>query len=186
MWMVVLLGGPGRITVGGVYCDSFGVFIGCFVITHGMGFAFDAELATAFSAIEMAYDKNWRNIWLECDSVYVVSVLKTHDSAVPWRLLAQWHMIHKLIGELQLVVSHIYREGNATTDILTREPVDRFNWWHQAPDFLRPFVLEIGMRNFIVFSCNRGVPFSLCVGFVPKEGFPTTRFLTGPDLWTVL
>ncbi|KAL8530031.1 hypothetical protein ACS0TY_007199 [Phlomoides rotata] len=54
-----------------------------------MGFAFEAELATAFLAIQIAYAKHWRNIWLECDSAYVVSVLKTHDSAVPWRLLAQ-------------------------------------------------------------------------------------------------
>ncbi|KAL8479299.1 hypothetical protein ACS0TY_026238 [Phlomoides rotata] len=80
-------GAPGRLTGGGVYRDSFGVFRGCFAMQHGSGFAFEAKLATTFSAVEIAFEKRWLHIWLESDSIYVVTVFKNRNSLVPWRLL---------------------------------------------------------------------------------------------------
>ncbi|KAL8540368.1 hypothetical protein ACS0TY_001829 [Phlomoides rotata] len=106
----------------------WGVFRGCSAMQHGSGFAFEAKLATTFSAVEIAFDKQWLHLWLERVSVYVVNVFKRHTSLVPWRLLGQWHRVRRLMGDMQIVVSHIYREGNASADRLTREPVDGFEW----------------------------------------------------------
>ncbi|KAL8523003.1 hypothetical protein ACS0TY_013099 [Phlomoides rotata] len=82
-------GAPGQLTGGGVFRDNFGVFRGCFTMQHGSGFAFEAELATTFSAVEIAFDKQWLHLLLETNSVYVVNVFKRHTSFVPWRLLDQ-------------------------------------------------------------------------------------------------
>ncbi|KAL8518912.1 hypothetical protein ACS0TY_010026 [Phlomoides rotata] len=41
---------------------------------------------------------------------------------------------------MQIVVSHIFWEGNASADRLSRESVDSFEWWSTIPDFLTPFL----------------------------------------------
>ncbi|KAL8463631.1 hypothetical protein ACS0TY_034328 [Phlomoides rotata] len=145
-------GAPGRLSGGGVFRDYFGVFRGCFAVDHGTGFAFKAELATAFSAIEIAYEKGWLNLWLESDSTYVVNVLRNRQSIVPWRLLGRWHRIRRMLGDLQLVVSHIFREGNASADRLTREPVECFEWWNQVTSFLVPFLNRDRLYEFYRFT----------------------------------
>ncbi|KAL8508341.1 hypothetical protein ACS0TY_018804 [Phlomoides rotata] len=119
---------------------------------HGIGFAFEAELATAFTAIALAHDKHWTSIWLESDSLYVVNFLMTRPLIVPWRLLGQWHKTRRLMDDMQIMVSHIFREGNASAHRLTREPVDRFDWWSQAPDFLVPFFNRDRNEEFFRFS----------------------------------
>ncbi|KAL8477241.1 hypothetical protein ACS0TY_029509 [Phlomoides rotata] len=147
-----VVGSPGHLTGGGIFRDHFGMLRGCFAVSHGCSYAFEAELATAFCAIELAYDKGWSNIWLESDSTYVVHILKSSSPEIPWRLLARWYQVRWLRPNLHMVVSHIFREGNAVADRLSRKEVDRF------------------IR----------APFSLTAGFVPKEGFPVARFLMGP------
>ncbi|KAL8482891.1 hypothetical protein ACS0TY_025795 [Phlomoides rotata] len=92
--------------VGG-FRDNFGVFRGCFAVSHGWGFAFEVELASALYIIELAHDRGWHNIWLESDSTYVVHILKSSDPAVPWSLLARWHHVRRLRSDMNMVVSHI-------------------------------------------------------------------------------
>ncbi|KAL8477199.1 hypothetical protein ACS0TY_029478 [Phlomoides rotata] len=96
----------------------------------GVGFAFEAELATAFTAVELAFEKHW---------------------------------VRHLLGHMTLIVSHIFREGNASADRLTREPMNSFEWWDHVPAFLDSFLRCDRHEEFYRFS-----------------GFPTTRFLTRP------
>ncbi|KAL8513602.1 hypothetical protein ACS0TY_012904 [Phlomoides rotata] len=114
-------GSPGALTCGGVFRDHFGVFRGCFAVAHWRGFAFEAVLAAALYAIELAHDRGWNKFWLESDSKYVVNFLKSDEPDVPWGLMARWHRVRLLKSAMSLVVSHIYREGNAVADRLTRE-----------------------------------------------------------------
>ncbi|KAL8506426.1 hypothetical protein ACS0TY_017346 [Phlomoides rotata] len=81
-------GSPDRLTGGGGFQDSFGMFRGCFAASFGLGFAIEAELPTAFTALDLAFEKHWNSVWLETDSTYVVHVLKARPLEVPWRLLA--------------------------------------------------------------------------------------------------
>ncbi|KAL8528724.1 hypothetical protein ACS0TY_006251 [Phlomoides rotata] len=114
----------GKLTGGGVFRDNFGVFQGCFAVTHGRGYTFEAELATTLYAIEIAYDKGWTNIRLESDSTYVVHILKS---------------------------SH-HEEGNAVADRLMREEVYSFGWWSEPPEFLIPFLQKDIISDFYRFS----------------------------------
>ncbi|KAL8477617.1 hypothetical protein ACS0TY_029790 [Phlomoides rotata] len=82
-------GAPANLIGGGVFQDSFGVFKGCFATNHGTGFAFEAELATAFYAIELAQENGWTTILMECDSTYVVQIFRAREPNILWRLLAQ-------------------------------------------------------------------------------------------------
>ncbi|KAL8461190.1 hypothetical protein ACS0TY_032611 [Phlomoides rotata] len=45
------------LTGGGVFRDNFGVFRGCFAMSHGTGFAFEAELAITLYALELTHEK---------------------------------------------------------------------------------------------------------------------------------
>ncbi|KAF1870216.1 hypothetical protein Lal_00003422 [Lupinus albus] len=69
-----------------------------------------AELKTALMPIEIAHQKGWENIWLECDSALVVDVFKG-NSMVPWRLANNWHRCLAQISPMCFKVSHIFREG---------------------------------------------------------------------------
>ncbi|KAL8494434.1 hypothetical protein ACS0TY_025300 [Phlomoides rotata] len=75
-------GAPGILTGGGVFRDSLSVFRGCFAMTIGRGFAFEAELTTTFHALEIAINKGWKNIWMECDSLYVVQIFQSKNPEV--------------------------------------------------------------------------------------------------------
>ncbi|KAL8525168.1 hypothetical protein ACS0TY_014697 [Phlomoides rotata] len=119
-------GSPGSLTGGGVFRDNFGVFRGCFAVSHGRGFSFEAGLASALFAIELAHDKGWKTIWLESDSTYVVQMLKSNNIDVLWSLVTRWHRVHWLRSDMNMVVSHIFREGNAVADRLMHEVVDKF------------------------------------------------------------
>ncbi|KAL8474915.1 hypothetical protein ACS0TY_031359 [Phlomoides rotata] len=143
---------PGSIIGGGGFRDSFGVFRGCFAIYYSTGFAFEAELATVFYAIEIAQENGWTTVWMECDSTYVVQIFRAPEPNIPWRHLAHWHKIRRITRNMQLVVSHIYRECNATADRLTREKVDLFKWWVEAPDFLYPFLQKDLHNEFYRFT----------------------------------
>ncbi|KAL8506446.1 hypothetical protein ACS0TY_017367 [Phlomoides rotata] len=142
----------GRLTRGGVFRDHFGVFWGCFAVSHGRGFAFEAELASAFYAIELTHEKGWINIWLESDSTYVMHFLKYGDTIAPWSLLARWHHVCRLLSAMTMVVSHIYREGNAVADRLTREEVHRYEWGSVPPSFLVPFLQRDLVSDHYRFS----------------------------------
>ncbi|PNX89856.1 70 kDa peptidyl-prolyl isomerase, partial [Trifolium pratense] len=50
-----------------------------------MNSAFMAELCGAMRAIEIAYCRNWKNLWLESDSTLVVMAFKS-PVLVPWEL----------------------------------------------------------------------------------------------------
>lgn len=78
------LGAPGLATCGGVFRNSRGFVQGCFSIKMGIAFAFEAELLAAILAIEAAAERNWCHLWLECDSTYVVNLLKSKSKEVPW------------------------------------------------------------------------------------------------------
>ncbi|KAF1876319.1 hypothetical protein Lal_00029667, partial [Lupinus albus] len=49
-----------------------------------------AELQAAIKAIQIAHQKGWRTIWLECDSTLLVDIF-TGKGVIPWRLANNWH-----------------------------------------------------------------------------------------------
>ncbi|XP_057791344.1 uncharacterized protein LOC131008487 [Salvia miltiorrhiza] len=127
------LGAPGKIAAGGVFRDKFSWVRGCFHIKGGIGFAFEAELLAVISAIQIAFYKNWRYLWIESDSTYIVNLLHSRSLNVPWRFAARWREVLVLLSEFNLHITHIFREGNKVADILAADNVQE-GWWPMEID----------------------------------------------------
>jgi len=62
-------------------------------------------------AIEIVYQKEWLNLWLESDSMLVYLACKS-SKFVPWQLRNRWESCLHLTSSMPFIVTHIYREGN--------------------------------------------------------------------------
>lgn len=51
---------------------------------------------------------------------------------VPSRLRAKWHVVRRLLESMRIVVSHMYKEDDASADRLTRVDVEDLVWWSSA------------------------------------------------------
>ncbi|XP_055960966.1 uncharacterized protein LOC130015235 [Mercurialis annua] len=77
------LGAPGPAGAGGIFRNSDGHPVGAFAVNVGNDFANVAELFAAINAVEIAWNKNWLSLWLECDSQYVVQLFVSSAIRVP-------------------------------------------------------------------------------------------------------
>ena len=96
---------------GGIFKNSSVDFVLCFAENTGPGNAFHADLSGAMRAIEIAYSRNWKHLWLELDLSLVVNAFKS-NTLIPWKLRNRWNNCLYLIRNMHLFVSHIYREDN--------------------------------------------------------------------------
>ncbi|XP_057791142.1 uncharacterized protein LOC131008273 [Salvia miltiorrhiza] len=133
------LGAPGKIAAGGVFRDNHGCVRGCFHQDGGKGFAFEAELLAVILAIQIAHERNWRFLWVESDSTYIVNLFGSRDYLVPWRFVAAWKKTLGLLRDFNLQVTHIYREGNKPADIMASEVVPN-GWWLHAIEAIKTAV----------------------------------------------
>jgi hypothetical protein len=103
-------------------------------VNLGISFAFHAELLGVMNAIEIAHEKGWWNLWLETDSLMVTLAYKS-SSMVPWMLRNRWNNCMVMIKDMNFILSHIYREGNALADKLASLgfSYDGFNWFNVIP-----------------------------------------------------
>ncbi|XP_057800164.1 uncharacterized protein LOC131015756 [Salvia miltiorrhiza] len=122
------LGAPGKIAAEGVFRDKFSWVRGCFHIKGGIGFAFEAELLAVISAIQIAFHRNWKYLWIESDSTYIVNLLQARSLDVPWRFAARWKGVLAILTNFNLHVTHIFREGNKVADILAANNMQE-GWW---------------------------------------------------------
>jgi len=118
-WLKVNTNGSvigGYAACGGLFRDHSGTFRGAFVCNIGTQSVFYAEVMAIIFAIEYAVHHGWRNIWLESNST---SALRIFSNAllVPILLRNRWHNACNL--GIQVISSHIFREGNCCADYLT-------------------------------------------------------------------
>jgi ribonuclease HI len=71
-------------------------------------------------AIEIAYQLNWKKLWLETDSSMVVAAFTNPSVPVTWNLRNMWNNVLNLLTNMNCIVTHIHREGNQVADILAR------------------------------------------------------------------
>ena len=88
--------------------------VSCFAQNLGYGSSLIVELSGAMHAIEITSRKNWRNLWLETDSMLVVAAFQS-ITTVSWPLKNRWKNCINLTMNMNFGVSHIYREGNGCT-----------------------------------------------------------------------
>ncbi|WCJ34681.1 hypothetical protein M5689_015975 [Euphorbia peplus] len=139
-----LSGSPSLGGAGGIFRNYRGFPNGCFAFPVGEQFAHIAELRAAIMAIYIARDKGWNNLWLECDSSYVVSLFRARSWDVPWSVRSDWIRCLQMLSSMNFVVSHIFREGNGVADALSKygQTCSIFAWWHSCPTFCGTLVSD--------------------------------------------
>jgi ribonuclease HI len=148
-------GNPGIASCGGIFRDHNANLIYAFAEPLGVESAFFAELCGALTAIELAFEKNWVNLWLESDSSLVVAAFKNPKNPVAWPLRNRWKNAMFMMSQMNCIITRTYREGNKVADLIANfglnlnVPVS----WIIGPDFLLD-----------ALDCNkRGLPcFRLC------------------------
>jgi ribonuclease HI len=148
-------GNPGIAACGGVFRDHHANFVYAFAEPLGVETAYFAELCGVLKAIEIAYEKNWANLWVESDSSQVVAAFKNPKNSIAWPLRNRWKNAIFKMSHMHCIVTHTYREGNKVADLIANfglsssEPT----FWNVGPEF----ILD-------AMDCNkRGLPnFRLC------------------------
>jgi ribonuclease HI len=111
-------GNPGISSCGGIFRDHEANFILAFAEPLQITTSYVAELSGAMRAVEIAFQKNWRQLWIESDYVLVVSAFNNPTRQVAWQLRNRWKNVMFMISQMHCMVTHIYREGNQVADTL--------------------------------------------------------------------
>ena len=130
------LGNPGTSSCGGIFRDFEGNCKGCFAEYLGLRTSYQAELCGVTRAIEIAYEKNWHNLWIESDSSLVVQAFK-NSSLIPWKIRNQWSNAIFRLCNMNCIVTHIFRERNQVADSLANHglTLDSLVCWSNIPSF---------------------------------------------------
>jgi ribonuclease HI len=131
-------GNPGLAGCGGVFRNHRADMLCCYAEPLGIASSFLAELHAAISAIEIAFDMHWDNLWIESDSSLVVRAFQNPDHNVTWSLRNRWRNALVLFKQMNGMVSHIFREGNQVADSLANIgcTLSSPTRWQQAPHFI--------------------------------------------------
>jgi ribonuclease HI len=145
-------GNPGLASCGGIFRDHNADFVHAFVENLGITSSAFAELSGALKAIEIAFEKNWLNLWLETDSEIVVAAFKNPNKQIAWPLRNRWRNALWMIGQMNFIVSHIYREGNGVADLIANFGLNysTSTSWNSAPLFIVDSLEsnKLGLPNF--------------------------------------
>ncbi|XP_058746496.1 uncharacterized protein LOC131619414 [Vicia villosa] len=100
----------------GIARNHDGNFLGAFASSLEIANSLMAELTSAMMAIELAYEKNWSNLWLETDSTTIIKAFNM-PFLVPCTIRNRWLDSINTVSNWNFVVSHVVREGNSCADI---------------------------------------------------------------------
>ena len=139
----------GRAGYGGVFRDFHGSFMGAFASNLDIPSSIDAEIMAVIQAIELAWVREWKHIWLEVDSTLVLNFLRA-PHLVPWRFRVAWYNCLHRISQMHFKSSHIFREGNQVADALANVGMSSTGlvWWNETP----PFLLDLCRRDSLGLS----------------------------------
>ncbi|KAH6768392.1 Chalcone and stilbene synthase family protein [Perilla frutescens var. frutescens] len=84
------IGSPGKIATSDVFRRHDGSVVFYFHNDEGVGFSFRAKLLAIIVALEWTAILSLDFIWLEADSIYVVSLLLSRNEIVPWIVRVRW------------------------------------------------------------------------------------------------
>jgi ribonuclease HI len=132
-------GNPGNATCGGIFRNSAAEFVYGFAEPLGESTAYIAELSGVIRAIEIAYQNQWNNLWIETDSSCVVAAFQDRHKPVAWCLRNRWKNVLFMTRLMNFMVSHIYREGNQVADSLANHGLSLSSivFWNTIPMFVR-------------------------------------------------
>jgi ribonuclease HI len=137
-------GSSGNASCGGIFRNHEAEFVYGFAEPLTVTNAFCAELCGFMRAIEIAYNKHWNHLWIESDSLSVVSAFLHPAKSVAWSLSNRWKNVIFMASQMNIIVTHIYREGNQVADLLANYglTIGSFVFWDDTPLFVRDCVAK--------------------------------------------
>ncbi|GAU13067.1 hypothetical protein TSUD_173670 [Trifolium subterraneum] len=131
-------GNPGFASCGGIFRNFTADFVFGFAEPLGIVSPHFAELCGAMRAIEIAYQNNWNNLWLETDSTLVVSAFQNPAKPIAWALRNKWQNVLLMLNQMNCIVTHIYREGYQVADLIANHGLSlpSIVFWDVAPMFI--------------------------------------------------
>ncbi|KAJ8758607.1 hypothetical protein K2173_000328 [Erythroxylum novogranatense] len=111
-------GNPGVAGAGGVIRDTKGRWLDGFVQNIGVATSFMTELWAIKVGLLMAWEKGYRRVRLQVDSLTIVSMLKTGKSTRSLNSALFRDIYGLLRRDWQVEMQHIYREANQCADRL--------------------------------------------------------------------
>lgn len=131
------LGSLGIAGGGRVFRNTRGFVKCCFAAPFGVAFAVKTELLYVIHALELAKDKAWDWIWLECDSKCVVDLIDSKSHKVLGIYRAFWSLCLEFVANIYFRVFLIYHEGNLVANCLSKHALhlSQQQWWYSLPNF---------------------------------------------------
>jgi ribonuclease HI len=103
-------------------------------------------------AVEIAFQNDWKQLWIESDSALVVSAFNNPSRPVAWHLRNRWNNVLVLLRQMNCVITHIYREGNQAADMLANHGLNLSSMacWNELPLFISENVNrdKLGIPSF--------------------------------------
>jgi ribonuclease HI len=132
------LGSPGPSACGGLFRDNNGNHLGSFADFLGDSIAFLAELSGIMRAIELAFDRGWHSLWIECDSKLATMAFNYYHM-VPCHIRNRWDNCLDKTLSMNFLITHVYREGNHCAIKLANLglSLQNFVWWNELPRVIR-------------------------------------------------
>lgn len=144
----------GLFATGGIFRDNSAAILGCFAQFIGISNSITVEFMAAIFAIETAFKKGWKNLWLECDSLIVVQAFSSNYK-VPWKIQNQWLNCLVLCKQMNFGVFHIYREGNNCVDKLAIYAIsNRDNFLCSTPRIFYAILYSSLFFNKLLVCCR--------------------------------
>jgi ribonuclease HI len=134
----------GNASCGGIFRNHAAEFVYGFTEPLGASNAFVAELCGFMRAIEIAYQKQWNHLWIETDSLSVVSAFNHPEKQVAWSLSNRWKNAVFMSSQMNIIVTHIYREDNQVADLLANHglSIPSIVFWDATPMFVRDCIVK--------------------------------------------
>lgn len=122
---------------GAIFRDYKGHFLGAFASNLEIPSSISAQIMVVIKAIELAWVRDWKHIWLEVDSSLVLDYIR-RPSLVPWPLRVRWLNCLYRISKMNFKATHIFREGNKIADALANQGTScsELMWWDEPPPFI--------------------------------------------------
>ncbi|KAL6183198.1 hypothetical protein ACLB2K_044609 [Fragaria x ananassa] len=122
---------------GAIFRDYKGHFRGAFASNLEIPSSISAEIMDVIKAIELAWVRDWKHIWLEVDSSLVLDYIR-RPSLVPWPLRVRWLNCLYRISKMNFKATHIFHEGNKIADALANQGTScsELIWWDEPPPFI--------------------------------------------------
>ncbi|XP_050876223.1 uncharacterized protein LOC127079916 [Lathyrus oleraceus] len=111
------IGVPSFCSCGGIFRNDAANLMGSFVNFLGDGNVLLAELSVAMTAMEIARERKWNNLWIGSNSAIMVKAF-TNFSLFSWKVRSKWANCICITHDINFLIPRIFKKVNGCADSL--------------------------------------------------------------------